>query len=313
MRSLVWIGILGWTACSNDVVGGPPDDVPRTCLATVTGGGSHERIEADLAAANQPTVTVVTRDGEIAMRWTYAYDDAGRLLVEEHDHRGPSGTTPDGVVDLVMTVEHSATSAIQRWGAPGLPAGETATSTLDTAGRVVRYDSGPASFSTFQLGATGLIEQHHVEGIDPDVGTPFMYTTAYAYDANGRLRTRGDLGSVTPMEYEHDVTAERMIVRRTVGGAPRGIFTYTYDGEGRTVRAEVDEDSDGTGDWRTDIAYGDDGSVTTTGSRDGNPGRVNTMSAGCGYVVTAPQRPEAWNRPGAQWQLFAPAIPNAYE
>jgi YD repeat-containing protein len=310
MRSLVWIGVVGLTACTNDDVGDPPpppDDVPRTCIATVTGGGSDERVVAELSSADHPTEMVMTRDGEKVLHWTYAYDDAGRLILEEHDHSGPgSGSGPDGVVDLVVTVEHSATSAIQRFGA-----GETATSTLDAQERVVRYESG--GFATFQLGATGLIEQHHVEGIDPDVGTPFMHTTEYTYDANDRLRTRGDLGSATPTEYEHDITAERMVVRRKVSGVTRTIFTYTYDGEGRTIRAEVDDDADGTTNWRVDIGYGDDGSVTTTGSRDGNAGRVNAMSAGCGYEVTAPRPPMAWGRPGPQWQFFTPAIPNAYE
>ena len=43
--------------------------------------------------------------------------------------------------------------------------------------------------------------------------------------------------------------------------------------------------------WRTDIVYGADGSVTTT----------------------APQLPVAWKRPAPQWQFFTPAMPNAYE
>src|SRR5665647_1798557 len=158
MRSLVWIGVLGLTACTNDLPVEQPDDVPRTCIATVTGGGTNERVEAELSSAGHPTVMEQTRDGAMQLRWTFAYDTDGRLITEEHDYAGSGHPAPDGVVELVRSVEHSATTAIQRWGAPGGPTGETATSTLDAEERVVRYDSGPSGFRTFQLNAAGLIE-----------------------------------------------------------------------------------------------------------------------------------------------------------
>lgn len=320
--------VLGLTACLAPSGDAPPDAEPNAvlpvdvtwpdgvpadvCRAVSTRAPHQETYEAQMIAPGRPSSATFTRDGELDLRWTYAYDAGGRLVAEELDRSG-SGAAVDGVIDLVRTVEHTPTQAIERYGAPGGASGEASTWTLDAQDRVVRHD-GAGGFSVFQLRADGLLEQEAGERLLPEQGTTYAYATLYTYDADGRLHTRGEPGDATPTVYEHDVTDERMIIRRTSHGSQLFIYTYAYafDAQGRVTRATVDEDDDGNVDWRSDVTYRDDGAVAVTSTRDGITFSVDVMSAGCRYRVTAPRPPRSGGRPQPGFGHVAP-MPNAYE
>jgi hypothetical protein len=291
---------------------------PARCIATSKAGQISERIEVELAGPDLPVWTVWWRDEVEVLRVEYAYDTFGRLVSEAHDDRGPSGLTPDGIVDRRRVIAHSERWASEGWGAPGSLSHE-----LDVLERVMRM-GGLKFETTYVVGSDDRIERSEYKGVHPDLGA-FTSLTEYAYDAEGTLASRTTADTIGVLSgailYHHDMEEDAVIIHTKV---TRGAFYpgptnvqqkywYVTDATGRTVRAAVDEDNDGVVDWAVGFDYAADGGVTATSDRfDGSP-VVHTQSSGCNYRVQQPTRPRALGRPKAIWRYVAPSVPNAYE
>jgi hypothetical protein len=300
------------TAADASVVDDSGNSMARSCSATKTGWGPEaERLDVMLVGT-RPLVTELSSNGAPVSRWTYAYDEQDRLVVEEQDCCSSGSSAPDGVPDRAREIVHGPTAATESWvpRPAGSGASESVTYTLDANDRVLMYASASSQMS-FMLDAVGRLVRTDEDAVDIDLG-PYTRQTEYTYDGDRLARRRvvdtrsGSAPYVTT--YVHAVSGNRIDV--DVGTRH---YVYTSDSAGRLLRAEVDEDGGGTSDWIVEATYGDDGVTTIKSTRDGLTFGTHTFDAGCGYSLEMPTAPVAWSRPTAHWGYLQPAFPNAYE
>ncbi|HEU0034031.1 MAG TPA: hypothetical protein VFQ53_25565 [Kofleriaceae bacterium] len=274
--------------------GGSMPSEPRLCIATVTADASSERLEIEMLG-RQPIDAVWSPGGTVS-RWTYEYDERGRLVRENQD------LGDDGTIEQVVTLEQGDTTVVEHRG------DEITTYTLDADDRVIRSE---AATSTRSLQYSGALLIHVDESIvDPELG-PATIATTYRYDAD-RLSSRTVLDSRAAMEQVTTFAVDPTVTRTTVE-RPDARFTYTFDERGRTLRAEVDEDLDGQSNWVVEAVYAVDGTAHVESSRDGAVFRRHDFSAECELTLAAPRNPAFPTRPAAHPMIVAPAIPQAYD
>lgn len=191
---------------------------------------------------------------------------------------------------------------------------QTLTYTLDADDHVTRLDSS-TSTATYQLGSGGRIEREDLAAIDIDSG-PYTRVTEHTFDAEGRPSTRridDSRGPSGSFGWQYEVSPGRLVVEVTREATTHSRYIYSYDASDRPIKAENDSDGDGTTDWSVEIAYADDGAVTTRMFPRDAASSVHTFSSGCNYAIEAPQLPRARSRPGPEWQFLIPSMPDAYE
>jgi hypothetical protein len=306
MTRLAWAASV--TVIAACAPGEPADDAGDDLLANrCIVASAAETIEVELVDG-KPASTLWSRSGTEYSRWTYAYDELGRLLREEQDTSGTSKTL-DGVSDIARTFEHTPSSVIESvFIPPGAAEHERITYTLDANDRVVRQE-GPTWSAAFSLDADGRIVREETRGIDPEAG-PYSMVTDYRYDGGllaEQTRTDSRLGDPPrTFTFENEALPGQLVV-----SVAYGIYRYSLDDEGRMTVAEVDEDRDGTSDWIVEATYAEDGAITIVSSREGSTFRTVTYSAACDVVLAVP-RPLTYARPAPHWNHLGPGIPQPY-
>jgi hypothetical protein len=90
--------------------GQSPELDPRMCVVTQTVDRTDERFESQMEEPGRPSATRWLRDGVVRSSWTYAYDDAGRLVMQEQDWGEARWTAP-----TVSRISMSRSSTPRRW------------------------------------------------------------------------------------------------------------------------------------------------------------------------------------------------------
>jgi len=277
------------------VVPEPEGPDPTVCEVTMAlEGDTKERLVAQLAAPDRPTLVQLFREDGAHADWTYDYDDEDRILAMHAQQVG--------VGDWETTYEHAELATTIRYSET-----ETVVVTLDANERVIGT-SQPTGTTTYELAPSGAVMRMERDAIDVDTQMPYTRSEVMTYDPAGRItgRTVDDSRFGTPSMFAWSYAGQgnELTIMRTGSGIPE-TWTYTYDAEGRPVRAVE-------GDWIVELEYGSLGGVTTRGSRDGVPGWMYDFSGGCTFRPRVPQAPTSGTRPGPQWTYLLPAIPNAY-
>jgi hypothetical protein len=288
-------------SCSTDDGAAPADD-PNTCTVTDQNDFSTRRFVYELAAPGRPsTTTWYDDDNVLSARWTFAYDDLGRVIEEELDCCSGTYGGPDGIVDVQTRYEHTPTSAIVT--IIDDPAGPTE-HTIDEAEHITHTAfGGPAGTVDYVLNDDGSLARAETNATDIDLG-PFTRIDQWRYEA-GRVveratsdtRSDGVFGSI---DFAYESQPGRLVVTwGTSADTDRQV--YSYDASGRLVRVELDQRADGELERVTEFHY-DGAAVTVTWMNvTYQTQSVVSYSSACRYQPAAPSLPSSGMRPGTVW------------
>lgn len=179
-------------------------------------------------------------------RWTYQYDDAGRLTnLQSPTVARPNTLSYDKSGRLMKLVYANNDTVTHGYNDAGQLT--SISSSSSAAGTVVRYN-----YAFDKAGRRTNIDRYG--GVVGDVW--------YKYDANSRVTSAGPTSSATDREYYYDLVGNRhtQVVNT---GDPKGIYTYVYDPVNRLIEEFGPLSSkEGGGRYHMSYSYDGDGSQT---------------------------------------------------
>jgi len=236
------------------------DDSDRVVALVVRGAGFQELGQGLHSYAYDVDGNLLTleydsgQDGRIEHRWTYTYDERGRLLTEAFDGRDYNhDEPPDSVPERTWTHHYAADGARER------------KERTNSAGRVesvwsYTYDGSGNLVLAEKDGGPGCNAE---EGCGAPDGSPDERVT-YAYDASGRVVEMGETSRIAEpsrhrtVRYEYDERGNLASEESKRSSSPRTAFTsYAYDPHGNRVLEDLYISSSGTsrGRWVTSTPY----------------------------------------------------------
>jgi hypothetical protein len=294
-------------ACDGGADTDDPDwnDPQFRCVVYVDDGSVPQELIWRIYEPGRPHDLQWSQGGSIIRNWSYEYDQDHRLVREEIDDRGVSGTgLADGVVDFRRELVHTATEVVDTTTTADGEVLASMQTTLDAADRVIASNDG--IMIDYTLSADGWVDVYEERDQGPEGGDVLI---EYQRDAENRtVRVASTFDGVPFDSTDYTYTAEpdgRLALRRPFVST---VFGYRHDTGGRLTQMTRDSDGDGTAELTIDVTYAADGAVTITSSEL----RTVTYTAACGKVVDAQLARRALTRPSATWDIVDTGIPSPF-